>query len=77
MRALVGCALLGPPVPPLFVCQSAVVAALTGHSERERERERERESETGGEGETENLQERESGVGTSGLKGFFDLQVFV
>jgi len=75
MRALVGCALLGPPVPPLFVCQSAVVAALTGHSERERERESE--SETGGEGETENLQERESGVGTSGLKGFFDLQVFV
>jgi hypothetical protein len=42
MRALFGCALLAPPVPPLFVCQSAVVAALKRHSERERERERER-----------------------------------
>jgi hypothetical protein len=66
MRALVGCALLAPPVPPLFLCQSAVVAALKRHSERERERERE--SETGGEGETENLQERESGVVTRGLR---------
>jgi hypothetical protein len=42
MRALVGCALLAPPVPPLFLCQSAVVAALKRHSERERERERAR-----------------------------------
>lgn len=42
MRALFGCALLAPPVPPLFVCQSAVVAALKRHSERKRERERAR-----------------------------------